>query len=551
MSRIVEPSMSDVGMNDGAEMTSSNDTDPLAANGAGPMAANDTDPMAANDTDPLAASGAVPLVANGAVPLVANGADPLVANGADPLVANGAGHAAATAEFPATTSSRRQRLALYSHDTMGIGHLRRNLLIAKTLMRSGQAADCLLIAGARQVAAFSMPLGVDCVTLPSLFKHASGRYCSRSLRMSLSRLIELRSEIILSTLKAYQPDLFLVDKNPRGVAGELDRPLEMLKELGGTRCVLGLRDVLDTPEQVRREWRQDVSDEAINAFYDAVWVYGDPHIYDPVREYQFPADVASKVRFTGYFDQRSRLAQGPGDLAERPEDSGHRNDGHRNDGPRNDGPSDNGELLASLRLPPGRLAVCMVGGGQDGEGLADAFVRSPLPAGFSAVLVTGPCMPPDVRKRLHVAASESSRLRIVEFTPDPMHLLQSAERVVMMGGYNTVTEALSLEKRVLVVPRVVPRLEQWIRAERLRELGLVDVLHPSDVTPAAIGHWLSRELDPHVSVHRRFDFGGLARLPELLAELRTADIPAVEAINGPPPTDRRPAAVVVAPARAK
>jgi len=407
---------------------------------------------------------------------------------------------------------------------MGIGHLRRNLLIAKTLMQSGQVADCLLIAGARQVAAFSMPPGIDCVTLPSLFKHTSGRYCSQSLRMSLRRLVELRSEIIQATLKAYQPDLFLVDKNPRGIGGELDGTLEMLKDQGRTRCVLGLRDILDTPERVRQEWCQGVTTDAIEAFYEAVWVYGDPHLYDPVQEYQFPADVASKVRFTGYFDQRSRLSENSSDQA---------------------------EFLASLQLPQGPLAVCMVGGGQDGEALAEAFLRSPLPPNFNGILVTGPCMHPEIRTRLRAAASESPRLRIVDFTPDPVRLLQCAERVVVMGGYNTVNEALSLEKNVLVVPRVVPRLEQWIRADRLREFGLVDVLHPSEVTPAAIGQWLSRKIDSPVSVHERFDFRGLDRIPELLVELRAMRSAAAGAMKGSTSNDRHARPIVSLSAYAK
>ena len=45
-----------------------------------------------------------------------------------------------------------------------------------------------------------------------------------------------------------------------------------------------------------------------------------------------------------------------------------------------------------------------------------------------------------------------------------------------MGGYNTFCEVLSFDKRAVIVPRTVPRLEQWIRAKRAEELGLVRMI---------------------------------------------------------------------------
>jgi predicted glycosyltransferase len=45
-----------------------------------------------------------------------------------------------------------------------------------------------------------------------------------------------------------------------------------------------------------------------------------------------------------------------------------------------------------------------------------------------------------------------------------------------MGGYNTFCEILSFDKPALIVPRTLPRMEQFIRARRAAELGLVSVL---------------------------------------------------------------------------
>ena len=45
-----------------------------------------------------------------------------------------------------------------------------------------------------------------------------------------------------------------------------------------------------------------------------------------------------------------------------------------------------------------------------------------------------------------------------------------------MGGYNTFCEILSFDKPALIVPRTRPRLEQFIRASRSQEFGLVKML---------------------------------------------------------------------------
>jgi predicted glycosyltransferase len=386
----------------------------------------------------------------------------------------------------------RYRVALYSHDTMGLGHMRRNLLLAQALQRSELKAIVLMIAGAREASLLTATAGVDCVALPSLRKDGGGQYHPRHLAVSLDELLALRARTAGAALEAFAPDVLIVDNVPRGALRELDPVLESLRARGRTRLVLGLRDVLDEPATLQGEWARAQNQDAVRSYYDAVWVYGDPAVYDPVHEYGFAPDVAAKVRYTGYLDQRARLA-----FARR-----------RGKDP-----------LAALGWSRDRLVLCLVGGGQDGADLAEAFVEADLPAGTNGLLVTGPCMPAAVRGRLvrHVASNPNRR--VVSFVHEPTRLVRRADRVVAMGGYNTVYEVLSFEKPALIVPRVKPRREQLIRAERLQALGLVDVLHPTDLSPRALTAWLASECPPGRPARQRIDFNGLARVPLLLEEL--------------------------------
>src|SRR5204863_9609521 len=146
-------------------------------------------------------------------------------------------------------------------------------------------------------------------------------------------------------------------------------------------------------------------------------------------------------------------------------------------------------------------------------------VRAELPEDSAGLIVTGPFMPKRAKERLQALVASRPRFKLLEFVSEITPLIQRAERVISMGGYNTTCEVLSFEKHALIVPRVRPEPEQWIRAQRLRDLGLVDVLHPDGLSPQALTDWLARDPGPLPATSGRVDLGGLTRIPGLLAEL--------------------------------
>ena len=329
------------------------------------------------------------------------------------------------------------------------------------------------------------------MTLPGLSKGMDGVCKPRYLDLPLKEVLGLRARTIRAALKKFEPDLFIVDNLPRGAYRELDLTLKKLKTNGRTRCILGLRDVLDEPAAVHRDWSRLSYKKAILKYYDAIWVYGDPAVYDMTKEYNFPPDIAEKVRFTGYLDQRQRIALS-GDQQPNP--------------------------LGPLALSPGRLMLCLLGGGQDGEALADAFSQAEMPQDACGIIVTGPFMSAPAQQRLRQREAANPKLRVLNFITEPTMLVERADRIIAMGGYNTVCEALSFGKRALIMPRVKPRREQIIRAERLRDMGLIDMLHPDDLTARALSEWMARDLPP-LRVDGRINLKGLDRLPALAAEV--------------------------------
>lgn len=404
-------------------------------------------------------------------------------------------------------TQRPVRIALYSHDTMGLGHMRRNLLLAQTLAGAPERPSVLLISGSREISRFPVPRGIDCLSLPSLYKDAQARYHARSLEVPVDALVALRARAIEAALGAFDPDVFIADNVPRGAQHELDGALELLRRRGRTRCVLGLRDVLDTPAQVAHEWARAENFATIRRHYSAIWVYGDERVHDVARAYAFPADIASRITYTGYLDQRVRQEAAPAEPA-----AGER--------------------------PPQRV-LCLVGGGQDGSHLAEAFAAARFPAGTRATLVTGPMMSAACRARVDALAERNPLLAVATFTEEPSQLIREADAVIAMGGYNTVCDILTYAPRALIVPRVRPREEQLIRAVQLAERGLLDVLHPDALTPEALVRWATGaprggEVDP-VRMHTA---------PELHAMLSSVLATGDRSLGRAPTHHRRPAEAV-------
>jgi predicted glycosyltransferase len=386
-----------------------------------------------------------------------------------------------------------RRIAFYSHDEHGLGHVRRSIAIAHAFA-AARPTSILLIAGAREAALFKLPEGTDTLALPAPGTDFNGEAREPETGLDRAGTMRVRARALRNALAAFNPEVLVVDRLPLGVHDELRESLGVLRAMG-TRLVLGLRDVVDAPDRARADFDRSDAFAVLRRAYDAVWVYGDPAVYDAAAEYDMPEDVRGLVRYTGYLDRRQSERATTLDLAAR---------------------------RRELGLPDGRIALCVVGSGEDGHAVAAAFARAAMPAGTTGVIVAGPFMGDDERDLVHAVADGRDDLRVIDFVPDAEALIALADDVVAMGGYNTVCEILATGTRALVVPRTEPHLEQLVRARRLEDLGLLDVLAPGALDSAAVSAWLAAGVAARPATRTAVDMGGLQRLPGLLDDLLAA-----------------------------
>ena len=342
---------------------------------------------------------------------------------------------------------RRKRLLIYSHDSFGLGHLRRCRAIAHSLVAHRSDLSVLILSGSPIIGSFDFRSRVDFVRIPGVIKLRDGNYTSLSLEMSIEETLAMRAAIIRLTAEAFSPDIFLVDKEPLGLRGEVRDTLLMLKARG-VPLVLGLRDVLDEPGQLSEEWERKNAIPALRDIYDHIWVYGLPNVCDPLQGLALPTGIRQKTVYTGYL--RRTWNQRP-----------------------------------SISMPAGFIptsqpyVLVTTGGGGDGAALIDWVLRAyehdrDLP--YPAMLVLGPFMQTNLQSEFMERVHRLPNVHAITFDAHVEELFANAAAVVAMGGYNTFCEILSFDKPSLIVPRTVPRLEQFIRAARAADLGLARVL---------------------------------------------------------------------------
>ena len=263
------------------------------------------------------------------------------------------------------------RVLLYSHDSVGLGHLRRNLAIASEIKATFPNASVMIVTGSPCAKQFQLPKNTDLIKMPSITKNEAGEYVTSSFGGLLETTLAFRSKMILETFRSFDPDLVIVDHQLTGLKGEA---MAMLREAKRKNALLffGLRDIKDSPEAVRRSWDNHDCRWALNECYDQICVYGMQEVFDPREAYAPLLDEVKRCDFTGFIVHAAKNT-------------------------------------VTKPVPRERKKVLVTfGGGGDGAQRAKQYLQALAiaPAHWDSHIVTGPLMDPDARRRLAADAEK-------------------------------------------------------------------------------------------------------------------------------------------------
>jgi len=382
------------------------------------------------------------------------------------------------------------KIAVYCQHVLGMGHLFRSLEILAALA----GHERLLLLGGPPTPA-PIPPGVAVIRLPELSMDAGFQGLSLTGE-ALAAAQNARRKLLWQALAALQPDIFFVELYPFGRKAfefELLPALTAIREgrLGPCKVICSVRDILvEKKDQAAYEAR--VLDR-LDRFFDAVLVHADPRFFPLSATFSQAAAIPIPVVHTGYVTARPAVGRSPA------------------------------AVRRGLGVAKGReLVVASAGGGKVGADVLLAVLtacRTCPRLGQAAVRVfSGPFADETALAAMERAAAALPDARVTRFAPAFPDILAAADLSVSLAGYNTVMAVLAAQTRGLVAPFDQNR-EQRLRALRLEECGLLQVLDAPLPEPARLGARMAALLDAPRPQKSAIDLDGARNTARWLEKL--------------------------------
>ncbi|MEM8805623.1 MAG: glycosyltransferase [Cyanobacteria bacterium P01_G01_bin.38] len=366
-----------------------------------------------------------------------------------------------------------KKIMIYCQHLAGMGHLVRSAEIIRNLVKDFRVC---FINGGQPVPQFELPTDAEVIYLPGLWQDG------KTLRpveesKSLDEVKLERQQKLLGAFERFGPDCLITECFPFSKLKMKFELMPLLKQIRASpqpiRVVCSLRDLIMTQPMEAEAWlrRADRICELINRYYDAVFFHGDANFLRLEDCFPRVNALQCEVIYTGY------VAQSP---------------------PRQQLLTIDDIAGLSDQAP---IIVASVGGGRHGYELLRAVIAvGPLLAKthpHQIYAFAGPFMPAEDFAQLQQAAAGSPNVTLRRFTSRLIDYLQKADLSVSLGGYNTTMNLLKTGVRSLILPSLSKdqNNEQHIRAQKLAERGVLDLLVPADLAPDRLVKAIIHRLD--------------------------------------------------------
>lgn len=326
---------------------------------------------------------------------------------------------------------------------LGAGHLTRAAALARAFAQEGH--ETTLVSGGGP----SHPAGLDGISFVQLppvrtigtdFKTLldEGGAPVHNFRLAERRIL------LLQTLRATRPDIIISELFPFGRRVLADEFMTLINEARRVRprplILCSIRDILASPSKPERT---EEAHARLVKSYDAVLVHGDPQIVPLEATWPVDERIRPLIHYTGYVD---------------------------------DDPEP---------IPQGVRNGILVSGGSSAASLP--LYRAAITAATEITdkpwhILIGRGVAESDFVALHDSAP--AHVTVERARPDFRTLLAQSELSISQAGYNTVVDLLRSGVRSVLVPfEAGHETEQRLRAERLKALGLAEIIPEADLSP--------------------------------------------------------------------
>lgn len=350
-----------------------------------------------------------------------------------------------------------QCVMLYCQYLSGMGHLVRTTQFAKALSEKFRP---IVIIGGPKIEDFQAPDDVEIVYMPPLWlDNGSFRVADGADVEAVKRA---RRETLIDLFDAERPEIVITEFFPFGrhdLLFELEPWMKHIKATAPhTLVVSSLRDLIGKTVLDRQTGKIA---ELANAYFDAVLVHTDPQFLRFEDSFVGAKSIQCPIMHTGFVAEAPRTA---------PLDTDH------------------------------PFILVSVGGGRIGGEVLDAalgaadILKDTIPHEFR--IFTGPFLPEENYQLLVNKANHLPNVQLARFTSNLLAHMESADLSISLAGYNTTMNVLRAQVPSILVPigHYDFDCEQLMRAEKLADLGAIDMIRQDDVSAETLAQQITQTL---------------------------------------------------------
>ena len=366
----------------------------------------------------------------------------------------------------------KPKCIFYCQYIRGIGHLVRTVELIRYLLNTFEVC---LITGGESISGFQFPESIKIVYLPAI----KGDEQNNELKLktvdptlNIEDCKQIRTQIILDTVNNFKPDLLVIEHFPFGsmFSFELIPLLEFIRaKHQATKIICSLRDVVLIKQG-------DINDliicNTLNQYFDLLLIHGDPNFIKLDESFSRFDDIKCPVKYTGYVTRQI----------------------NKHD-----------QQLNSIKNRGYTQILVSIGGGRVGYNLLESLIYSSpalsLKIEHKILIFTGPFMPEEQFIQLQHLSSRLSHIEIYRYTPNLIHYMYESDISISMAGYNTIADILvtRIPSLLFIFDFQYQDDEQKIRAEKLEQFGIVDIIRSDELQSDLIANKIYNHLQKKVS----------------------------------------------------
>ena len=376
--------------------------------------------------------------------------------------------------------SQKPRILVHCQFVYGIGHFVRTIELCKSLKSSFQIT---LVSGGETVPNFQIPQEIDFIQLPAIYKE-DGKEGLKVVdsESDLESIMVYRKFLLTDLVEKCNPDIFVSEHFPFGLLFE-DEVLTTIGKIKShnpnCKLVCSVRDIILTHGGAKSDLR---TCEILNSFYDLVLIHGDPNFIQLRNTFPFEHLIKTKIKYTGYVVER---------------------------------------LVDLSRSSSKSKIVVSVAAGRIGSELI-TFVQNAIPEITNQIDIDLFFFTGAFQKDIITKNPEKDFINVLPFhRTEYINQIQECDLLICLAGYNSIIEALSISKKLLVYRKEFSEGndEQQIRIRMFESHDLLQSITFDEISKGLLAQKILDRIRNRNIVQSQIDTNGANRTAYFLQNL--------------------------------